>query len=133
MIDPLVHPSRRMLLASLVAALGNMALLVVWVSGLDGLFELLLGDWGNNPLGSFAFFYVMTFLVTAFGLALLFLLISACPVLSNRLAAQISFVTTGGLLGAGMFVWTPEPAFFGACGALTAFIFVLWPLPKISK
>ena len=61
MIDDLVDPSGRTLLAGLAAALGNMALLIVWISGLDGLFELLSGDWGDNPLGSFAFSYVMTF------------------------------------------------------------------------
>ncbi len=135
MIDDLVDPSGRTLLAGLVAALGNMALLIVWISGLDGLFELLSGDWGDNPLGSFASSYVMTFLVTAFGLALLILIMAACPVPSNRLVAQISFVATGGLLGAGIgtFVLVALPALFGAYGALTASIFVNWSLPKISQ
>ena len=133
MIDHLVDVSKRTLLASVPATLGNMALLIVWQSGLEGLLQMHLSDWGYNPLGGFAFIYLMTYLVTAFGLAQLVLITSALPVPSNRLVAQVPFVATGALLGAGMFAWSPEPTFFGACGALTAFVFVMWPLPRVSQ
>ncbi|MEO1047632.1 MAG: hypothetical protein AAFW59_04815 [Pseudomonadota bacterium] len=130
MIDHLVDASRRTLLASLLATLGNMALLTVWQNGLEAFFDLRWGYWGYNPIGGFAFIYFMTYLMTAFGLALLVLLTSAFPVPSNRIVAQLLFVAAGGLLGAGMFVWSTEPMFFGACGALTASVFALWPIRK---
>lgn len=133
MIDHPANASKRTLLASVFATLGNIALLIVWQSGPEELLEMRLSDWGYNPLGGFAFIYFMTYLVTAFGLALLVLTTSAFPVLPNRVVARVLFVALGGVLGAGMFVWSSEPMLFGACGALTAFVFVMWPLPKASK
>jgi hypothetical protein len=81
--------------------------------------------WGSNPLGSFLFFFAYSYLITAFGLSLL--IVVASPMLSriaSRLVTMPVFVILGGLLGWGLFAWTPDPLFFASCGALSAAICV---------
>lgn len=117
--------AKRPLLVSLPAAAANLGLMFVWM----GQFERL-GDtsyWGTNPLGSFFFFYGFSYLITAFGLSLLVLV--ASPFLSrfaNRFPTIPLFIGLGGLLGWGLFAWTPNPSVFASCGALTAVLVALF-------
>lgn len=116
---------KRVLISSLPAALGNLCLVLVWLSGTDALFDL--GAWGPNPFEQLVFFYVFSFLITAFGLSLLVLLMSWLPEpTANRYVLSVLFVAAGGLLGAGLFAWTSQPAFFVACGGLSASVFLVF-------
>ena len=118
-----VNLSKRVLVASVPAALGNVGLLLFWLGGLDHLFQPQY--WGPNPLGALLFFYFYACIITAAGLAVLVLFASVLPSFgANRLVLTGGFIALGSVLGAIMFGWSPDPRLFAACGALSALVFV---------
>lgn len=110
---------RRILVVAFAASLLNMALLTAW-------------QWAGRPvalawrIGEFTFIWFYVFLVTAFGLSLLWALMSfVIPRFVKGHAARGAFVVGGAALGWLMFAWTPDPRMFTAMGALTAALFAI--------
>jgi len=121
--------AKRLLAVSAPAAVANLVLMIVWVEAEFGWTDLgkLLGE----PVLPFLLSYVLVYLVTAFGLSLLILLLS--PLLSRQVPrgpATAVFIVSGGVLGGALFAWTPLPLFFASCGALSAAIGA-WLMPEM--
>ncbi|QIQ85642.1 hypothetical protein [Erythrobacter sp.] len=111
--------ARRILVVAFAASLLNMALLTAWQWGE----RMAAPDWRPGEV-LFVWFYV--FLVTAFGLSLLWALMSfVIPRFLKGHAANGAFVVGGAALGWLMFAWTPDPRMFTAMGALTAALFAI--------
>ena len=113
--------AKRLLLVSLPAALANLGLMFVWIDHFEGWTDL--NKLADEPLMPFLFFYGIAYLITAFGLS--FVVLLASPLLfrvSNRILTIPTFIALGGLLGWGLFAWTPYPLIFASCGALSALI-----------
>jgi hypothetical protein len=113
--------AKRLLLVSVLATFANLGVFVVWVALSSGWTDL--DKLFDQPLAPFLFFFGIAYLITAFGLSLLILL--ASPLLSrvsNRVTTIPTFIGLGGLLGWGMFAWTPDPSAFALCGAFSALI-----------
>jgi hypothetical protein len=111
--------AKRLLFVSAPIAAVNLGVMIAWI-GSDK-------DWADpgkllaQPVMPFLLAYLLAFLITAFGLSLLILLMS--PLLSrflNRVYTIPIFIAAGGLLGWAMFAWAPEPLFFASCGAFSA-------------
>lgn len=111
--------ANRLFFVSAPIAVGNLGVMIVWIgSGKDWIDP---GKLLTQPVMPFLLAYLLAFLITAFGLSLLILLVS--PLLSrfhNRVYTIPIFIAAGGLLGWGMFAWAPEPLFFASCGAFSA-------------
>lgn len=123
--------ARRLLWASVPAALANFVLMIVWVEAGFGWTDL--GKLLGRPLLPFLVTFGLVYLVTAFGLSLLILLTSPLLVrpIPRGLAAGL-FIVAGGLLGGAIFAWTPAPLplSFAACGTISA-AFAAWLMPDL--
>jgi hypothetical protein len=93
--------------------------MIVWVEAEFGWTDL--GKLLAEPALPFLVSYGLVYLVTAFGLSLLILLLS--PLLTRQVsrgAAIPMFIMAGGVLGGALFAWTSLFLFFASCGALSA-------------
>ncbi|MEO0870694.1 MAG: hypothetical protein AAFY19_01865 [Pseudomonadota bacterium] len=106
-------------------------MVILSTRGIDALFEPR--SWGADDLDGFALAFGFVYMITAFGLSVLVLLVSWFPRPSNSLVSKGLFIAAGFVLGVLMFVWTPYPLFFGVCGGLSASVFcALTPIEALD-